>query len=363
LRIRELDVLRALAVLLVLGRHVPSVPGWGRAGWVGVDLFFVLSGFLISGLLFSEYKLHGKISVRAFLVRRGFKIYPPFYVFLAVTVAVEGAGSGARIASEAFFLQSYLPGMWKHTWSLAVEEHFYLFLAMLLWGLSRLRPRSRNPFTALPFIFIALAISAMALRLTNASLREFQFETHLFPSHLRVDSLFFGVLLGYAYHFRRGWLETLPFHRIRALSCACLLPCLLLPVGHPFMNTVGLTLLYAGFGGMVACAVCGRPSFALPLKVREKLAALGAHSYSIYLWHMAVADWGLKLFRTARDAQPGEAVMFRYLDLAVYLAGSLVLGVAMSKLVEVPALRLRNRLAPSRSAPALPVEVPIARAA
>src|SRR5262245_40410993 len=81
------DLLRALAVLLVLGHHLwpapadGSVPGrvlfdlWHRGGWVGVDLFFVLSGFLVSGLLFAEYARSGRISPWRFYVRRGFKIY------------------------------------------------------------------------------------------------------------------------------------------------------------------------------------------------------------------------------------------------------------------------------------------------
>src|SRR6185295_15310789 len=86
-----LDVLRGVAVLLVLFRHFDTPPEelmhpvravvmWlNRVGWIGVDLFFVLSGFLVSGLLFEEYERHGTLRVGRFLVRRGFKIYPGFY--------------------------------------------------------------------------------------------------------------------------------------------------------------------------------------------------------------------------------------------------------------------------------------------
>lgn len=79
-----LDLLRLVAILLVLGRHL--LPGyenntflsiWRTGGWVGVDLFFVLSGFLVSGLLFEEYKKRGSLDLKRFLIRRGFKIYPP----------------------------------------------------------------------------------------------------------------------------------------------------------------------------------------------------------------------------------------------------------------------------------------------
>jgi|SRR6266849_5526962 len=98
MRVRPLDLLRALAVLLVLGRHTPPPePGvlaplrvlgkiWYESGWIGVDLFFVLSGFLISGLFFREFRRHGDVRVWRFLVRRGFKIYPPFYAMLLATL-------------------------------------------------------------------------------------------------------------------------------------------------------------------------------------------------------------------------------------------------------------------------------------
>ena len=95
-RSKALDVLRAVAIVLVLGSHLHVTSGhstclgiiaslWRRGGWVGVDLFFVLSGFLISGLLFSEHKAMGGISFKHFLIRRGFKIYPSFYIMMIVT--------------------------------------------------------------------------------------------------------------------------------------------------------------------------------------------------------------------------------------------------------------------------------------
>jgi peptidoglycan/LPS O-acetylase OafA/YrhL len=97
-RVAALDVLRAVAVTLVILYHctgeASAGPGWpeaarevlrvvSRGSWIGVDLFFVLSGFLVSGLLFREYRARGTVSAGRFLVRRGFKIYPPFYVMLA----------------------------------------------------------------------------------------------------------------------------------------------------------------------------------------------------------------------------------------------------------------------------------------
>ena len=94
-RNRNLDALRAVAILLVLGRHFEYFRLWSQVGWAGVDLFFVLSGFLISGLLFAEWKQRGSIGIARFYVRRGLKIYPAFYVFLAMTAAAEGRSVSA----------------------------------------------------------------------------------------------------------------------------------------------------------------------------------------------------------------------------------------------------------------------------
>src|SRR6478672_2080696 len=94
-RLPQIDLLRAVAVLLVIGNHSAICPPeisvflnkittvWNRGGWTGVDLFFVLSGFLVSGLLFDEYRKSGGIDFKRFLIRRGLKIYPAFWLMLA----------------------------------------------------------------------------------------------------------------------------------------------------------------------------------------------------------------------------------------------------------------------------------------
>ncbi|HUQ46021.1 MAG TPA: acyltransferase family protein [Gemmatimonadaceae bacterium] len=109
-RLPGLDLLRLLAVLMVFGRHMWDTPEswpagarlfvsmWQRGGWVGVDLFFVLSGFLVSGLLFAEFRASGRISPLRFYARRAWKIYPPYFVMLAITTSLilaQGARSSA----------------------------------------------------------------------------------------------------------------------------------------------------------------------------------------------------------------------------------------------------------------------------
>src|SRR5689334_20467843 len=85
-RLTELDFLHGIAVILVLFAHHYLTIYTATMGWIGVDLFFVLSGFLVSGLLFAEYQKFGNIDTKRFLIRRGFKIYPAFYFSVFVTL-------------------------------------------------------------------------------------------------------------------------------------------------------------------------------------------------------------------------------------------------------------------------------------
>ena len=151
-RNESLDVLRCVAVLLVVGFHLPYYTLWSRIGWIGVDLFFVLSGFLISGLLFQEYKDTGTLSIKRFLIRRGLKIYPSFYLLMVLVTCLyfldRSTVSTEQLALSWVFLQNYYTGekifmLLAHTWSLAVEEHFYLLLPFVADGPDCRVPKAR----------------------------------------------------------------------------------------------------------------------------------------------------------------------------------------------------------------------------
>lgn len=129
-RLRELDFLRGIAILLVLMRHADLFDFTTRVGWIGVDLFFVLSGFLVSGLLFKEYLKFGTIRPMRFLVRRGFKIYPIYFLFYPIYILpliLARDLSLVYMFADLTFVQNYVNG-WGYaygaSWSLAVEEHF-----------------------------------------------------------------------------------------------------------------------------------------------------------------------------------------------------------------------------------------------
>jgi len=360
-RLLGLDVLRFCAVVLVLGRHVlvpppiwPEIPSqalqiWKRGGWIGVDLFFVLSGFLVSGLLFGEYKSRGQFSIGRFYVRRGWKIYPPFYALIAATAAIlfcKGAViNSEELFAELVFLQSYLPAFWNHTWSLAVEEHFYLLLPLVLSLILKLNRNATEPLRPVLPLAAGVAVLSLSMRLVNAA--PYSHVTHLFASHLRLDSLFCGVAISYLHHFHTTWfVET--FSRWRAWlifgGTLLFLPAFVFELDTtPLLYTFGFTVFYLASGailtGVLLCKIPHHP-------VVLAAASLGAYSYSIYLWHVALKIWGVPLIEQALGTPLTYGV-----KITIYFAGAFLAGIAMAKIVELPALRIRDAWFPSRARP------------
>ena len=352
-----LDLLRLLAVLLVMGRHLPPPPPsahpvfryWHTGGWVGVDLFFVLSGYLVAGLLFREYLRHGEVRVGRFLIRRAFKLYPAFWVMIAFTVGILIAHGQpfptAGFLAEMLFVQNYFTGLWNHTWSLGVEEHFYLLLGLVV-ALS-LRLSNGRQFNGVPAIFALVALGCLALRMfwyadpaVSGDL------SWVFFTHLRIDALMFGVLLAWltAFHGLEQRMRRIPALALLGLGTALLAPAFLYEFQqHMWMNTIGLTMVYLGAGCWVLAAVRLAHTGFVPTRV---FAALGATSYSIYLWHMPVIAWGVGWFMGIANLKGTAAY------LTTYLLGTLVVGYVLSQLVEWPMLRLRDRWFPSRERPA-----------
>jgi peptidoglycan/LPS O-acetylase OafA/YrhL len=353
-RIFELDVLRGFAIFLVMGVHVPAYPIWSTFGGFGVDLFFVLSGFLISNLLFNEYRATGDIRLKRFFFRRAMKLYPSFWLLLIVTAIyalVEHVHFSPRQwIGEMLLTQNYIGSIWGHTWSLSVEEHFYILLPLALAWMLRRGRGSADPFRAIPVLFGCVAAACLAMRYATAQLHpEFTHQLHYQPSHLRIDSLLFGVFLSYLHNFRPDVLMKLtsaPWRfPITLLSVAALLPALVLPYNDPVVYTVGFTLLYFAFGTMLVVSLYKekarketKPGLAL-----RGIARMGFYSYTLYLWHVPLAQVFGWLAPKVGGVNP-------YLLHAVYFATCIVAGVTSSKLVELPLLKLRERLSPAAAA-------------
>jgi len=362
LRNQKLDILRAVAVLLVLGRHSEGPRFWNFVGWVGVDLFFVLSGFLISGLLFAEYKATGDIGWKRFFVRRGFKIYPAYYALILATFVWQIAAHEyipfRLYVPELLMYQNYAEHLWLHTWSLAVEEHFYIFLPLILLLLVRWRSGkySSEPFRAVPHICLIISIACLLQRLyvvmTLPDLAS-NWGYVLFRSHLRFDSLFFGVFLGYLHHFRQQELTRfmamrLPRILLPLASVILLLPCTFLAIQSKFLLVFGLTSLYLGFGGLLICALygwrngkTGAPTAFRKFGIPAIAAYIGKYSYSIYLWHPMISQHDQAFLHFVWPHVAGKALF------AGNILVELVVGIALSLAIEGPALNFRDRYFPS----------------
>jgi peptidoglycan/LPS O-acetylase OafA/YrhL len=311
--------------------------------------------------LYSEYKKRQTISVGRFLIRRGLKIYPAFYFFLLVTLAAQLLFFKASVPLrpylyEIFFIQNYHFGIWFHTWSLAVEEHFYIAVALLLLALIRFSSRQANPFRLIPQLFVFVAIACVVLRVLTIELVPasiFRTPFVMNATHCRIDGLFFGVFLGYLYHFRPEVIEKLfrPTQNriaIGILTVAFLSTCYFFTRDDHFLLAFGLTFLYLGFGGLLVLSletrnVLSRGAAAIAEKIGAVCAFIGMYSYSIYLWHfMFIMAVQISLKKFVHIQVP-QAILFGF-----YILGSVALGIFFARLIEFPVLRFRDRLFPTR---------------
>jgi len=328
-----------------------------RPGWTGVDLFFVISGFLISGLLFEEFQQRGQINFGRFAIRRALKLYPALYVLVFGVMVVHLIHPGSQSVSDILtplvhdllFLQSYFPGTYGHFWSLSVEEHFYVLLPLTLYFmLRRARAQDADPFRRLPMAFLFVAVFCFSVRLVHALMvQPYECLTHLFHTHLRLDSLLFGVVLSYWRRFRPE-----RFQSIAGRFGRFLLPVSLVFVSAGFvweqsdffMYTAGLTILYLGYGGLLIGLLEIPETKESPFGWLLKACSyVGQHSYSIYLFHIPV----MAQLRRA-------GLLHGWPGMAVYFVSSLVIGILLSKLIEFPVLNLRDRFFPRQAGAGLP---------
>lgn len=372
-RLIGLDVLRFSAASIVLiahagnfgeaGKIFEKIPGsFGKiysilmpTGWVAVDIFFVLSGFLVSGLLFREAAQTGTVSLGRFLIRRGFKIYPAFWVMIACTVAWTLLHGGTiplkQLLGELFYLQNYngFRICW-HTWSLAVEEHFYFLLAGLFLVLKwRARP-NRMDFSVIPNVFLTVAILCLTLRfVTWAVILSRQFDNFLWfiaADHAVIDSLFFGMLLSHFWH--NCWNEVIK-KRIIAMrwlfalvGVGLLSPNVAEIMSDQWYGIFGYILVYLGAGCLLLSCLA-IDYFHCPIFIKW-LAWLGKYSYSVYLWHFFVGEHLYPHVEIKLVNMSGWV-----LNALILFTCSWVFGILMASIIEFPALRCRDRWFPSLS--------------
>lgn len=373
-RLHGLDTLRALAVVAVVAYHyeifVSGRPTFGLLsdlGWAGVDLFFVLSGFLIGQQVLAPLLGGRRLGLARFFQRRLLRTLPNYLVVVALYFALPALLGGVpRTPLWRFltFTQNFglLPGSaFSHAWSLCVEEQFYLLLplAMLLAAATgRLRGAAWALLAALVF---ACTVTRAALwqRYGHAPV---PYMTHLYyASVARFDEFVPGLALALWRHGHRASWDRATRHGNAWLAagvalCAAVLWMFLRHDEGPdgsraFATTVfGYPLLAAGFGLLTLAALS-------PGSLLQRLRVPGAQSlaigsYALYLIHkpvFAALRTGLESIGLARDSAWAVPVQ---------LGAALLAGALLYRAVETPFMRWRARRFPSQRGAVAPVPAP-----
>lgn len=343
-RRRGLTGLRAVAALMVLLFHsLGDSGGQTPGGYLGVDVFFVLSGFLITSLLLDELRDRGRLDLLGFYARRGLRLLPALLLFVAfVAVAAAtfapralGTPTWGQILPTLFYYQNWhtilagVPpggGLLLNAWSLSVEEQFYWVWPVALLLLLRFGSRR----SAVVICLVAAAAStgwAAWLSLHGASVARLEYGT---------DTRAVGLLLGAAAAIARGegWLPVLP-GRLALIGIAGLAALLVAPLD------LVVSVVVASVSALVLVLWVADADRA-PILDHPVLVAVGTVSYALYLWQGPV----LKMLQA--DVAPGPLLL---------ITGCLVLAapVCLSYwLVERPALQLQTRFRHRVLAPIAP---------
>jgi peptidoglycan/LPS O-acetylase OafA/YrhL len=347
-RIDSLDGLRTLAVLLVFVGHVDQrdLPG----GYIGVEVFFVISGYLITSLLLRENALTGAIRLRHFYIRRLLRLWPALLLFVVAITPIAAGDQIGHPISDGLAALFYVTNFWAnvnehfslmlHTWSLAVEEQFYLvWPALLVLGLRR-GWRGRRLNYALGAVIAAGVVVTYWTARTSVPLTQFLPNAH-------VAELLSGVLLALALDQQR----QLP-RILRPLVAA--------PVaGAGLVGLVAFELVVparwwawplatAVAWPVVAHLVVHHDGAISRWFARRELVWFGRRSYGFYLWHYAIVELLL------RSTGALEAGVLGFL-------ATLLVSAASFRFWEQPFLRLKDRFAEVRVAE--PDDAPAPRAA
>jgi peptidoglycan/LPS O-acetylase OafA/YrhL len=374
---RVLDGFRGLAILMVVvfhASHLTTTSSYfmriasriGGFGWAGVDVFFVLSGFLITGILFDS--VDRPRYFKNFYIRRALRIFPLFYgVFVLLLLLTPILHLQWRWGHLAFLfygqniamtidgrLAMVQPGIYLlHFWSLAVEEQYYLVWPFVIWAMRDSRKimglcvAGIVGILAMRFILLAIALR-YHLNIQNWNYRGF-------PMH--ADGLLLGSWLALAIR-RRSVPEVVRSTRwLFWTGVAGLVAVIVVSHGVNFgsklMTTVGFTLIAVVAGGILLRSLVPG-TLAMQFFELHFLRFFGKYSYGLYVYHMLFHPM-LPPMKDWLDARLHAAGSVAYL--AIWLGGSVGISVLSYHFFESPFLRLKDRFAPAQ--PSVPEETPL----
>jgi peptidoglycan/LPS O-acetylase OafA/YrhL len=338
-RVPSLDGLRAVAIGLVVLAHLGgshrfplsySTANRFVPGELGVRVFFVLSGFLITGLLLTEQGRTGRISLARFYFRRTLRIFPAYYVFVVAMVLAAFAGletlqPGDLVAALSYTMNFHSDPSWAlgHAWSLGVEEQFYLLWPFVLaWTGGR-----RGVYVAAGIVIAMPIIRLVAFYVAAPAVMHPGYNS---PFLAYTDALAIGCFLAGARE--RLWGFRL-YRRIMTSRMFIAVPALVFGisgvVSHPrFNDLVGLSLLNVGIALTIDYCIRNGDGWVGRILNARPVAALGVLSYSLYLWQEPFIDRGTERWWTTFPINVGLA---------------LTAAILSHVLIERPFLALRER--------------------
>jgi peptidoglycan/LPS O-acetylase OafA/YrhL len=349
-----LDGIRAVSIALVIGLHSPwsGVFPFNR-GWIGVDVFFVLSGYLITALLLRERDQRGTVSLKHFYLRRALRILPALFAWVAVLGITNTVGATVLlvivfyVANLAMAFGYVGDGPAAHSWSLGIEEQFYAFWP---WVVRRAAGRRLLIGT----LAAVLAIAVWRAALIRAGVQAFP-EIYLRPD-TRMDAPLWGCAAALVER-ETGFQSAIRAFRPRAEAVlAGLLG--LGAVSFYFSRIPGPVTYTFAFGLTFNAAITAavilwlraypqtRPARALGTPI---LAWIGRLSYSLYLWHRVAFQAGEGVSHrllgfSPREVPPGTSAGARAGSLGIWFAFLLLVPAASYYLIEKPFLRLKAKI-------------------
>ncbi|EQB93147.1 acyltransferase family protein [Elizabethkingia anophelis] len=359
-RLNGLDHLRALAIILVLMYHYRafSHPDWidtiGRFGWIGVDLFFVLSGFLISGQLFNNIKFFHNIHLKSFYIKRFFRIIPPYAFTLLLYFGIPFFREREALSplwkfitfTQNYELDVINKGTFSHAWSLCIEEQFYLVLpfSLLLLIKTKTLPWIKwlVPFLIITSIFCRF-IAWNEYIIPHINSNQFWLEWYMkiyYPTYTRLDSLAIGVLISYFFQNSSVFRNFIHLNGNRLFFGGVILLCLSLWLCNDQTSVqasiFGFTAVAISFGIIVLSAVSESSFLSCSYSwITYQLASL---SYAIYLSHKGVIHIIQQLLK---DSQISASGIFMLL---ICLAVSILTGLFYRYTIEKPSSRIKNKI-------------------
>jgi peptidoglycan/LPS O-acetylase OafA/YrhL len=361
----ELDFVRGIAIIMVMGFHFHAVhtdnflihiieyplKSFGREG---VNLFFTLSGFLVGGLLLRQYAETGNVDAKRFIIRRIFRIWPAYYILIAFHVLAGRHPWNTFLFQNLTHLQNYLGTSITQTWSLAVEEHFYLVLPALLLIFARWR------LGAWTIVGVLTGICAVVLTARCFAVAGGNLEGAFAYTQYRIDSLLVGVILSAIYWMKPGVYHQLAKRKWLLVACIVML-CAWLAFATPHFaldESIGYTIQAIGFAALIVFVLEYSGSLRSSWVYRG-VAWIGLYSYGIYLWHSLALAPGDMLIRKATAMGLSPSVIW-IVALAAQFAFAIAIGYVTTRAIEYPFLRMRNAMFPEKRSSSVREEVPVA---